>query len=207
MKIGSVPAASTATINLTYVPQFLLIKTPGVAPGVAVKVTAIGDGVLADLDWDGVKALDAIRGVSDLAGVEQLALADGLVAGKNCEIVITNASATDAVDVFAFSQKKGTSYVRSLRNTVLANSGQQFENFAYMGLPAFVTGEIINVTYVDGTNQQLDIEDLKGQTAFNQGVPGQNIDNLDGMIDLVVLIPTANRTAYVVTFEPVGNLG
>lgn len=205
MKLGSVAVSSSQTFKLTYLPQFLVLSG-NYTSNPDLKVTVQGDGVICDLDAKGVAALDAIRGVRNESTIIQIALADGIITGKNVEVLITNNDTAASITVYEYSTKKGVSYIRSMRSTVFANTQSTFQDFAFLAAPDLASNDVINVTYVDGHNQQLTRAGLKAMTALMQAVDTYSLDNLDGLIDTVQIIPTADVTVYRVDFQPPGNL-
>jgi len=123
-------------------------------------------------------------------------LADGLLVGKNIEIEVEAGAA--ATDVYCYSTgEKGGNYVVTERNTVLANTSQQFNKFFTLALSAFAAGDMLTVEYADGTTQLLnDAEEIKALCAETH----QDIlllDNLEQDIKSVTHVPTANTTVYI----------
>ena len=203
MKIGTITKGTTDTLKLTFLPQSLLM-VGGTVSG--LKVTVYGDGVICDLDADGVNALNGLRKVALLNGSKTIAMADGLVKGKNVEIVITESGGTEDVEVYGEASGEGQAYVQSIRQAIFANSGNDFERFAFLAIPTGGESDVINVTMVDGLVHQVTTTELENMILENQVNPVIGVDNFDALVDKVSIIPGADRTAYVVRYAPVGDL-
>lgn len=205
MKIGQLAASATTTINLTWLPQYLYMILATVAT--AFKVTVFGDGVISDLDGDGLDTFGQQRLVGQETNAYMIALTNGIIKNKNVEIVITNAIA-GTVDVYGIVREEGDTYVQTLRQQVLANSGADFTDFAFLGFPSAAAGDVFTVTFEDGTVHQLNRLELVAMLQFTQNiVTGKyEIDNLDGEIRKVNFIPAAAQTVYVQRFLPVGDV-
>jgi hypothetical protein len=205
MKIGTTGAViSTAyTFNMTFLPQYLFFAT-AVAP-VALKVSVFGDGVVTDLDAAGCLAVQNIRLYGRVTNGYLIPLANGLIKGKNVEIIYTTGAAT-AVDLYGISLKSGNAYIQCLRQTALANSGVNIEKFAFLGLPNAATGDTITVTYADGLIQKVQFEELKAQLSLYcydvNNVIG--IDNVDAEISNVSFVPAATQIIHLVRYAIVG---
>lgn len=200
-KIGTTGAIiSTAyTFQLTYVPQYLFWAT-AVAPS-ALKCSVFGDGVLTDLDAAGVLFVQGLRMVGRVTNGYMIPLANGLITGKNLEIIYTTGAAT-AVDLYAISMRKGDAYVQCLRQTTLANSGVQLKKFAAIGLGNAATGDTINISYADGLSQKVQFEELKPTLGLycNDINNMIGIDNIDAEISEVLFTPAANQIIHLVKY-------
>lgn len=204
MIIGTIPASSAASITLTYVPEYLFF-TASLGPN-QLRVTALGDGVICDLDGNGISALNGIDQVSRVPNGFLLRLSDGIIKGKNVEITMSNAMATP-LTVMAFSERQGVEYVQSLRQAILANSGVEFRDFAVLALPSLVDNDTVDVLYRDGTNQRFTRQELNAmqqQASWNN--TSHVLENLDGRIKSVNVIAASAQTAYVMRFTPVTNV-
>lgn len=205
MKIGELAASTTTTINLTWLPQYLYMVLSTVAT--AFKITVYGDGVISDLDGNGLDTFGQQRLVGQETNAYTIALANGIIKNKNVEITITNAVAA-VVDVYGIVREDGDVYVQTMRQQVLANSGADFVDFALLGFPSAAAGDIFTVTFEDGTVHTLNRLELTAMLQFTQNiVTGRyEIDNLDGEIRKVNFIPLATQTVYMQRYLPVGDV-
>ena len=205
MKIGQLAASTTTTINLTWLPQYLYMVLSTVAT--AFKVTVFGDGVISDLDGNGLDTFGQQRLIGQETNGYIIALSNGIIKNKNVEITITNAVAA-GVDVYGIVREEGDVYVQTIRQQVLANSGADFMDFAYLGFPSAAAGDKFTVTFEDGTVHDLNRLELTAMLQFTQNIVTGNyiIDNLDGEIRKVNFIPGAAQTVYVQRFLPVGDV-
>ena len=211
MKIGSAPAASTTLLRIQWVPEKLVLvsqnATPVIADITGLKVNVLGDGVICDLDNTGLKAMNGVGKVAYHANEPEIVLADGIITGKTTEITIVNGSATDAWDVYALGDNKGKAYVKTLRQTVLANSGAKFTDVGYLAVPSMGASDEFNVTFVDGLVHKFSDVGLKHRIATIQGndvYPA--FSNLNGIMDLIQFIPVSEQVVYTMKFQPAGNV-
>ncbi len=205
MKIGQLAASETTTINVQYLPQYLYFVATTVPT--AFKVNVAGDGVISDLDGDGVDIFGVQRIIGRETNGYTIALSDGLIPNKVVDITIANAVAA-TVDVYGFSREMGDIYVQTLRQSVLANSGANFADFAFMGFPSAAAGDRFIITFEDDTVQEFHRDEITCMLQFSQNeVTGAyNLDNLEGEIKLVNFIPAALQTVYLQRYIPVGDL-
>lgn len=205
MKIGQLAASATTTITLTWLPQFIYMVLSTVAT--AFKVTVFGDGVISDLDGDGLDTFGQQRLIGQETNAYTIALANGIVINRNVEMVITNAVAA-TVDVYGIVREDGDVYVQTLRQQVMANSGADFTDFAYLGFPSAADGDVFTVTFEDETVHTFNRLELTAMMQMTQNViTGRfDIDNLDGEIKKVNFIPAAAQTVYMQRFVPVGDV-
>jgi hypothetical protein len=205
MQIGTIAAGvgTSTTINLTWLPQFIFWTNATVLQ--SLKVTVYGDGVIADQDSNGINSLSNIRALGRFTDGYTFPLADGLIPAKNVEIVATNGVAA-AISLYAISMQKGSYYMQSLRQTVLANSGATLTKFAFLGMIGAGATDVINIDYVDGLSQKVDPAELAPTMAQFNNVVTKSIDNMDGRIKAVYYTPAANVTVNMLRFTKVGNL-
>jgi len=147
MKIGTTGAViSTAyTFNLNFVPQYLFFVAA--AAPTALKVSVFGDGVITDLDANGVTCIQNIRQNGRVTNGYLIPLANGLVVNKNTEIVYTTGGAV-AIDLYGISLRQGDAYIQCLRQTALASSGVRVRKFAYLGWQNPEPADIINTIFL-----------------------------------------------------------
>ncbi|MBA7532144.1 hypothetical protein ES705_24370 [subsurface metagenome] len=186
------------SFQLTWVPQYIHFVAATQIAG--LKVSVLGDGVIADLDAAGLSVVYNIRQFGQVENGYTIPLANGLIRGKNCEIVVEN-SGVDTPVLYGISMAAGNRYIQCLRQTALANSGVEVEKFAYLGLPAIAAADVLNITYVDGLTQKVEAAELPAMANMFQSASINVIDNVEGMIDLVQFTPVADRTLYLVRYS------
>lgn len=207
MQIGTLTTGVgvVTTITLNYLPAYIYYIAATQLTG--FKCNVAGDGVVLDLDATGLTAMNGIRRYGATANDNLISLADGFVPNKVTELSFTN-SAAQTPAVYGFSMKKGLAYVVTRRQTVLASSGQKFENFAYIGFSTIGATDEMTVEFRDGHTQKfVAAEVLAWLSLLQNDVAAYAIDNLEGMIRYIHWIPTANAVAYVMKFVPIGNIG
>lgn len=186
------------TFNLTWVPQYIHFVAATQIAG--LKVSVLGDGVITDLDAAGLSVVYNIRQYGQVVTGYTIPLANGLIRGKNVEIICENGGEQTPV-LYGVSMAAGDRYIQCLRQTALANSGVDIEKFAYLGIPEIAAADVLNITYVDGLTQKVEAAELPAMANMFQSASINVIDNVEGMIDLVQFTPTANRTLYVVRYS------
>lgn len=204
MIIGTIPASSTGTINLTYLPEFLFFEAATVPT--MLRVTVLGDGVVCDLDANGLNAMNGIDAVSRVPNGFLLRLSNGLIPGRNVEIVIANAVAAP-LQVNGFSTAQGSFYVQYLRQIVLANSGQTFSDFSLLALPAIAVTDTVDISYQDGTSQRFNAAELRQLVGVNgYQITHPVVVNFDGTVKSVTVIPAAQITAILQRYADVNQV-
>lgn len=210
MKIGTLTtgAAVQTTINLTYVPQYLCYVAATQLTG--IKVTVLGDGVITDLDQAGLNSLSSVRMPGRKTNMTMLPIADGIITGKNVEIIFTN-SAAQTPDIQAINLQKGSRYITNLRQLVLQNSGTVFSKFQFLGLANAAATDLITVEFFDGLVQKFDVAELSEYLGFFQNdvnnAYNQGLDNWQGRINKVTYIPAVgNVVVHQVKVISAGNV-
>ncbi len=204
MKIGTLAASTTTTINLTWLPQYIYFVASSTPT--ALKVTVFGDGVITDMAAPGALAFGSHRLIGYVANSFMIALANGIVKNKNVEITITNAVAA-AVDVFGIVREEGDVYVQILKQQILAGSGADITDFSTLAVPDTAVGDKYTITFEDGTVHDFTFTEIFAMMQFTQNeLNTYLIDNLDGEIRKVNFIPAATQTVYVQRFSPVGDV-
>jgi len=206
-RLGSITlgVGVSTTIQLTYLPQYLGFNI-GTTP-TSIRVNVLGDGVVMDLDAAGIVQLNGYETLGLVADQFLIPLADGLVKGKNVEITVVNADAA-AFDLFGWSKLPARNYFVYQRQTILANSGVDFNNFALLAITAPGALDIFNITYRSGiVESNATLNEIRDDVSYFQNNVGVFlINNLDQIIKTVNIIPSANRIAYLMKFEPIGNI-
>lgn len=197
MLLGNSAANTLTTFRLPFCPETLLIVSAGVPQ--RVQVRALGEGVILDLDATGLPLVRNIRNNQQPTNHYSLVLADGLLKGKNIEIDVTS-HASNASTVYCYSSGNfGNNYVRTERVTILANTAYTFRKFFALGLSAVNNNDQITINYRSGLSQLLSAADELQSLAAERDFVRNTIDNLDGEIDEVTIVPTAQITVYRVS--------
>jgi len=195
----------STTIQITYLPQYLGFLV-GTTP-TSVRINVLGDGVVMDLDAAGVDQINGFETLGLQATQYTFPLADGLVKGKNVEITIVNADAA-AFTIFGWSKLPAKNYFIYQRQTILANSGVDFGNFGLLAITAPGALDIFNFTYRSGiVEANATLNEVRFDVSYFQNNVGVFlINNLDQILNNVNIIPSAQRVAYLMKFEPIGNI-
>lgn len=192
-------AAVTTTLQITFCPQFIGFAI-GTVP-TSIKISVLGDGVTFDLPALGITQMNLWKQLGTNTNAFVFAIADGLISGKNVEITIINADAA-GFNLFGWSKEKGTSYLTYQQQTILANSGANIDDFAGFAIAAPGATDIFNVTYQSGVTEQMDRDQLQFDLQYDQNNQGVFlVDNLDGVIKLLNVIPAAQRTAFLAKWQ------
>lgn len=201
-------AAVVTTFNSTYVPKYFFYSAATQLTG--VKITVQGDGVIFDSDAAGLNHIGVSRVAGQVTNSFMIRIANGLITGKNVIWEFTNSAAQTPViyvssDNDSKSNQNGAMYLQFLRQVVLANSGQDFTDFATLSFPSAAATDVFNVLYNDGTQQQLNRADLQAQLSYQQNVvntPVYTIDNYAQNVKRVNALVAAQQTAYVQRWVP-----
>lgn len=200
-------AAVVTTFNTTYLPEFFYYVAATQLTG--VRVTVQGEGVIFDLDANGLNALRGLQQKGTITNGNYFPLANGNIYGKNIIWEFTNSAAQTPV-VYIHSdetpEKENRMYAQAIRAAVLAGSGIDFEKFFALGLPSLAATDVINVLFNDGTQQQFNRIDLQARLLYTQNEVNAafsyTIDNFNRAIKKVNLVATAAQTAYLYRWVP-----
>lgn len=200
MKIGTLTTGVgvVTTIDLQYVPEEIGYIAATQLTG--FKAEVLGEGVICDLDANGLTAVGNHRLVGKPANGYVIPLADGIIKGKTLRLTFTN-SAAQTPDIFAFGDNVGEIYVRTNKATVLLNNNTLFEKFGALFLPSLAAGDKATITYEDGLTQIWERDDIALKSGNYQNITGYVIDNLDGVIKSVQVLAAATQTAFVMDFK------
>jgi hypothetical protein len=198
--LGTLTTGDTVvtTFNTTYVPKFIQYAAATQLDG--IKITVQGDGVIFDSDTEGLNSAGVLRQFGQVTNGFLITIANGFIPGKNVIWEFTNSAAqTPVIYVSSDETAQKPMYLQMLRQAVLANSGQNFTDFATLALPSLGASDVINILYNDGTQQQFNRAELGAYLQFTQNVIGTRytIDNFAGRIKLVNVIAASAQTAYV----------
>lgn len=199
-------AAVVTTFNSTYLPKYFFYTAATQLTG--VKITVQGDGVIFDSDAAGLNHCGVNRLFGQITNSYYFRLANGFVSGKNVIWEFTNSAAQTPV-IYVDSDETPAPgqelYLQLLRQAVLANSGQNFVDFATLSLPSLAAGDVVNVLFNDGTQQQLNRSDIQALLQLTQNVvntPIYTIDNFAQRVKMVNVIAGSAQTAYVQRWVP-----
>lgn len=193
-------AAVVTTFNTTYLPKFVFYSAATQLSG--LKITVQGDGVVFDSDASGLSSAGVLRQFGQVSNGYIITLSNGFIQGKNVIWEFTN-SAAQTPSVYVSSDETPANgramYLQLLRQAVLANSGQNFTDFATIALPSLGATDVVNVLYNDGTQQQFNRVELQAYLPFTQNVNASlyTIDNFAGRIRTVNILAAAAQTAYI----------
>jgi hypothetical protein len=195
-------AAVVSTFNTTYLPKWVSFTAATQLTG--LKVTVQGDGVVFDSDAAGLTSVGTNRQFGQITNTWLFTLSNGFISGKNVIWEFTNSAAqTPVVYVSSDETPSMPMYLQYLRQAVLANSGQNFSDFATIAFPSIAATDIVNILYNDGTQQQLNRSDIQYQLGYTQNIlTPYLIDNYAGRIKTVNIIAGAAQTAYVQRWVP-----
>jgi hypothetical protein len=205
MLLKTIAAGATTTFQTNYLGNQLMLKSSADIIA-AVKVVPLGDGVLLDLDAAGVEDVgkaDFINPGSHL--VKILTLSDGLVAAKVVDITVQNTGTAD-LEIYMPVFQKGSMYVQTMQQTVLAASQSVFSDFEKMFMPLLKENDRITVDFADGASHTFDGNELALLTYVQQTDEMCMIDNSDGVVKKVTIIPNTDSRVYLTRFMAVTNL-
>lgn len=211
--LGTIAGAGAGTINVQYVPQFLLVRgTAGAAltGDITIQIDVQGDGTIMNLDAAGFDAMSNLNQFfqlpanADTTG-RAFQLSNGLVNAKSVSITIANADAA-AVDVYGWSkQKVATFYMTYATTLVNANSGADFSKFAVLAIPGALAADRFTTIYDDGTNNAgMTLNELRADTAYYQTPSVIMINNIaPARLRTLSMIPSTNRNVYMMKYQPI----
>lgn len=198
---ASIPASSTATVNFTYIPQFISF-TISSAP-TAVQINVQGDGLTFNLDATGVTNMNGVRQLGAVTNKYLFQIADGLINGKNGSITVTNAAAA-VLNIEGYSMDPGTMYFTHLTQNALANSGFILDNFAYAAFPSAAATDLFVLEYRNGITQNSYRDDLNSMLFYKQNTLASryNFDNIaPSTIKRITFTPAATQNFYVMKYQ------
>lgn len=207
MLIRTIGIGATETFQTNYLGTYLLLVGQGINANTIVKVVPMGDGVLVDLDEAGVDAVGVWKLIGDVGNDHRIIpLADGLVPNKVVDITITNGSAA-TLNVYMPVTKKGSMYIQCVQQTILANSQAIFQDFSALFLNA-MTLELgqITVDWRDGSSHTFSPTELIQFSLMFQETLANVLDNTDGRVRKVTIIPTTDLKVQLVRYRKIGAL-
>ena len=204
-KLGSIPAASTGTIKLTYIPEILVLKATDQTKIDSAKLNIFGVGVVLDLPQKGLQAFDGFGQVNEDPTALVIALGNGKFLNTEAELTIVNSQAAATVEVFGFGTRKGTHYISYITEKYLQGNTASFDKFFGLAMPDVAAADIItaktNVSddygnIVDKFDEILTRDEVKAMaTAFNwkSQYAFYNGNQLYSRVDVVL---SADQTFY-----------
>ena len=196
---------TSTTIQLTYLPQYIGFTAASTPQ--SIRVTVLGDGTSVDLDENGIDQLNGFETFGLATNQYTLPLADGLIKGKNVEITIVGNNVA-GFNLYGWNKAQGRNYFVYQRQTILANSGVRFNKFGLLAVASPGADDQFRVTYQDGTVDDVTLNEIQYDVSYFQNGTGVTlINNLDQIVKDVNIIPSAQRVAYLMRFQPaVGEL-
>lgn len=196
--------AVVSTFNMNYVPQYIYFIAATALKG--LKVTVAGDGVICDLGENDIPGVSGIRRYGAVANSYYVPIADGFIPNKVTTLQLTN-SAAQTPAIYGHSLQKGSCYITSLKETVLASSGKTFSDFAQLCIVSAATTDLITVTFQDGHVEDFESTELLGvYTLYSNETDSYCIDNIEQNIKSVKIIPSADRVIVATRFAAIGNV-
>jgi len=208
MLLKTITAGEVLTFQTNYLGNQLMLKSVNDVGEIdaAVKVVPLGDGVLLDLDNAGVTDVGKADFINPgSAQVKILTLADGLVSAKVVDITVKNDGADD-IEIYMPVFQKGSMYVQTMQQTVLAASQSVFTDFEKIFMPALKENDRITVDFADGSSHTFDGNELALLTYVQQVDEICMIDNSDGVVKKVTIIAESDSRVYLTRYMAIANL-
>lgn len=202
--LGAIAPSTTTQYNLSFVPQNLILANTTTVT--RLRVTALGKGIILDLDAAGLAALKNMRQQGAVTSFAEYLLANGVVKKTNCTIEITNGATASTLYYNSLADSKdATAYVISKIQTIFANSLTSFNKFAVLAMPSFGASDYVNIEFNDGLVSRVDQPEIRTILAKFQAIENNandlKIDNLDAWIKSVQLQTTAQQSVYVQSYD------
>jgi hypothetical protein len=211
MVIKEIAAGTTEKFQLNYVPEKLIIVAQNNAETlkekIKVKVTPLGVGVICDLDEIGVSIVNSFNRIGGetedglVMILLEVPLADGLVPDRVTDYEIANGSG-GIIEIYAPVSKKATLYVKSMQQTLLANSQVVFEKFLFLGFADTSNDSQATVDTEDGTSHTYSLKELSRNYSKRTTEERAVVYNDKGTIKKVTVIPDAQITGYKLQYVP-----
>ena len=176
MFLGNALGGTVNTLNISYVPQFLLLSD--IFNISRLTVTDQGGGVICDLDFTGLQGVDIVDTVATRVSSVQdmlykVPLATALIPDRTCQVRIDMGGSTPANDIVVYADsivKTGGVYIKTMPVTVLANTQAVFENFKSLNLQNLnQSGDYIVIESADGCVNRFEQEEIPTLLAQLQG--------------------------------------
>lgn len=225
--IGATVVNGTATINLNYMPEFIVIgdlldNTANLQPS-AIRVDVDGKNLI---NISGTNLIKAFAGVMGNLSEKGTGLATGAVrlgkiyrlglsggSDRRTQIQITQpvGGAAQTIYGFSISQTQKPIVVSAQMETINANTSQTFTNFIHL----FGDGEIdrADISFANGYQESILTPELKAINSMRRSLDpdgtigdlAQVYPNADGLLQSVRVYMGANaRTFLKVTYQTLG---
>jgi len=201
-QLGQLAASTTTTITSPFCPQYMTFNAATVPT--SIKVNVKGSGISMDLATGAlITEINGWRKMGNVSNEYTFILADGLIE-KTTDITIAN-SVAGTIDVFGNSTDEGDNLFVYSTETILANSGTPFVDFAMLAVDAFTTTDSMVIQFASGVTETVSSQELNAWLQFYQAsVAGiMLLDNMDGILSKVTVIPSAQRSAILCTIQGV----
>lgn len=196
-------AGVDTTIELTWVPQFIFYVAATQLQ--AFRATVLGDGVIANLDANGLDSLGNVGVMQRVTNGTYIYLADGIMKNRNITLTFTN-SAAQTPTVYGAGIENGRVYIQNIQARALQSSGVTLTKFLAAGFPNAAAADEFNITYRrDKTRKNLTQKwnriDIQAQLGMEQFVRNGSADytvrNMDQRLKEINFIPAASQQIYV----------
>ena len=206
-KLGDFAASTTTTIQVQFVPQFIFFPDVTTVPTL-LQIEVLGEGgTILNLDGAGCDVMNNINAKGSVANGYVFQLADGLIKEKTVQITMTNAVA-GTISAYGYSPNgEGSAYAKYEKNTILADSGATFQDFAVLGFDSPTAQDIFNVQLTGGGSDKIGVEEIESYQQifqnYNPVAEGLIINNTAQQYKSVEVIPSTDRGVYVLSYKPV----
>lgn len=204
-------AAVVTPANSTFLPRYFAYVAA--TQLTAVKISYQGGGVILDLDTAGLNALRAPRLSGAVTNGTYITITNGLIVNKNIIWEFTNSAAQTPIIYIGARERAGVKgpamILTATKAAVLANSGTEFDDFAFLGLPSLAAGDTVNISFRDGIVQlfnRADLQFMLQETQNQVNTPDYSVDNFAKDVKRVTVTATAAFTAYVQKWQKVGKM-
>jgi hypothetical protein len=202
---GTIAASSTQSFNFNFVPQFIEFVTTSTPTSFQINVN--GDGMVFNLDANGCNGMTHIRAYQRQANSYMYQLADGLLNNKNGSVTIANATAATLTIRYWSPIKTGSIYCTFNPAQALANQGYNLQQYAYASFPSAAATDPFQLTYADGSLDNITREELNVSLGYNQNdtvtTAKYASDNIaPARISQLTFTPAAAQTFYVMKYQP-----
>lgn len=188
---GSLTASGDTIINLPFVPQYLLIGTVD-TPLTITKLSVSIEGN----EQTNISGLALIKAFSqwmmegmlgaDVKVGQIIKIADGKILGKDCQIQVTNGSATTPT-YYAFGDRNGSTGIKAGMSTIQASSNKLYNAFGAL-MFASTNIEYAQITWNNGYTDKLTIPEMRALFVMN------NVSDADGELSAITVIDNLNST-------------
>jgi len=192
-------AAGTYTIQLNYIPQFLIYDAAA-APLTSLKVDEQGMGNILDLPLAGIADVrQFMRFGLTASTVTRFRLANGHIPNKNVTITIVQPGAV-AIPFYASSDIAGDTAFKYTTAALLAGQPYEFKKFTALFLSTMAAADSAVVEFDNGHTQifnRAEFLELSSLYQNNQLATGFIVNNSAAYITKVTVTQAAAGAAYV----------